>query len=212
MKRLALPVWAWRGMWSTSRTVTRGSGTPALRRLSSRVAASAVRASSRSRTTATSAPALGLADLVFAYRGRFDHHGADRERVHLDAAVSEGVVGSSFSGRSQVTVVGGTGVANQSVRELVADQRLGEVVEVGHQCFGRCRARLDGFVVAVDELDDAHVAGEAEDRSVGLGVADETLGGGELIGHGDAERGADGRAVFGAEHLGRGGDGRGRDP
>src|SRR4051812_35462206 len=212
MKRLALPVWAWRGMWSTTRTVTRGPGTPALRRLSSRAAASAVRSSSRSSTTATSAPPS-------VWRTSYSRTGGDltitvriASGLHLDAAVSERVIGSSFSGRSQVTVVGGIGVANESVRELVADQRLGEVVEVGHQYFGRCRARRDGFVVGVDELDDAHVAGEAEDRSVGLGVADETLGGRELIGHGDAECGADGRSVFGAEHLGRCGDARGRDP
>jgi hypothetical protein len=41
---------------------------------------------------------LGLADLILADGGRFDHDGADRVRVDLDVAVAERRVGLPVNG------------------------------------------------------------------------------------------------------------------
>ncbi|MGB0092542.1 MAG: hypothetical protein WBP81_08410 [Solirubrobacteraceae bacterium] len=81
-------------------------------------------------------------------------------RVDVDVLVAEHLVGASLNVGLEVAVVGSVGLADEDVGELIADQRLDEVVEVGQEHLGRGDAGRDGTVVGVDELDDAQVVVE----------------------------------------------------
>jgi hypothetical protein len=105
-----------------------------------------------------------------------DHHGSDYERVDWDVSVVEHVVGASLDGGAHRAAEGGR-VTDEAVGQLVADHRLGVVVEVGNQCLGRRDALRDRLVVGVDELDDARVTGEVDYITAGVAVPDQSVGG-----------------------------------
>ena len=82
----------------------------------------------------------------------------------------------------------GIWLADEHVVEFVANQRLGQVGQIGDQYLGRRDARRHRTVVGVDQLDDAHVGVEHEDVVVFRGLADQALGTGEAVQDGDPER------------------------
>jgi hypothetical protein len=92
------------------------------------------------------------------------------------------------------------------VGQLVPDQRLGQVVQVGEEHSRRGDAVGDGAALVVYALGQARVTGEREHRTSRLAAADEALGGDEQVDDRDAERLADGGPFRGAEHLGHRGD------
>lgn len=83
--------------------------------------------------------------------------------------------------------VGGVGPADEAVAQLVADQRLGEVVEVREEHRCRRASGSDGTIVSLDELDDAPVAVEREHALAGRARAHQSLGARERVGDGSAK-------------------------
>jgi hypothetical protein len=132
--------------------------------------------------------------------------------VDHDVAVAQQVVGAALDRHAEVAVPGGVGLLDEAVGQLVADQRLGRVDQVGDQRLGRGRAGWDRPVVGVDELDDGEVARQDDGRVVRVAAAEDTLGRAELVDHADAERGGDAGARIGQELLAAAGDGQRRDP
>src|SRR5436305_12682684 len=118
---------------------------------------------------------FGLPDLEFAHRGGVQQRGTDDERVYARLGVPEQVVGPPLHAGAQRAAFARTG-RGEAVGQLVADDRLGQVVQVGDQDLGRGQAVRDGLSRVVDALRDAGVAGEREHRLAWLAVADQALG------------------------------------
>jgi len=83
---------------------------------------------------------------------------------------------------------GTVGLPGERVPQLVPDQRLQVVVEVGDQHLGRRDSGRHRAVIVVDEFDDAAVRGHGDDRIVGRAGTDQTLRGGVRVGDRRAER------------------------
>jgi hypothetical protein len=147
----------------------------------------------------------GLADLVFTHLPGSQQRRGQRERMHGGGPVAEDVVGASLDAGAQEAAHARHG-RGKPVGELVTDQRLGEVVQVGDQHAGGRRAVGDRAAGLVDALGDAGVTGEGQHQAAGIAVADQPLRRDERIDHRDAERAADGLAIFRDEHLGDRGD------
>jgi hypothetical protein len=67
----------------------------------------------------------------------------------------------------QIAVLGRVGLADEGVGELIADQGLGQVVQVRDKHFRPWNTRRYWPVVGVDQLDDAHIGVEYQDVIVG---------------------------------------------
>jgi hypothetical protein len=78
-----------------------------------------------------------------------------------------------------MAVPSGGRLRGEPVGQLVPDQRLSAVVEVRNEQLARCGARSDGLIVFVDELCDAHVAGEGQHWLAWPAASDEPFGGHE---------------------------------
>src|SRR5580692_4018170 len=105
----------------------------------SREAARAPWSSTPSAMTATSMPLSVWRTWYSATFGVLTNDRPDYQRVNGDGSVPERLVGASFDGGVQVRIAVG-GAADEAVGELVADQRLGVVVQVGEKHLGRRRA------------------------------------------------------------------------
>jgi len=84
------------------------------------------------------------------------------------------VVAPLYAG-PQIAVLGGIGLADEGVSGLVADQRLGHVVEVRDKHFRRRRTWRDGPVVGADKLNDAQIGveyGAHKDGALGKRIPD----------------------------------------
>jgi hypothetical protein len=112
--------------------------------------------------------------------------------VDVDLVVVEQLLRAPSDPCAQMTVLCGIGLAYETVGELVADEWLAHVVEVGHEHPGRRDSKGDRVTVVVDELDDAHVGVEHQDAVAGCAAADQPFGRPERIDDGDGERVADG--------------------
>jgi hypothetical protein len=122
------------------------------------------------------------------------------------------VVGAALDGHAQVAVVGGVGLPDEAVGQLVADQRLDRVHQVGDQRRGGGRAGRDRPAGRVHQLDDGEVAGQDDGGVVRGAGADHALGRAELVDHADAEGGGDAGARIGQELLAAAGDRQRGDP
>ena len=176
MKRLTFPVLGSRVIVWASVMLTCGSVSPAWRRACSSRAASAAGEVAAGDARDVDAP-LGLPDLVFADRVLAGQGAADHVVADGHAAVAEYLIGPPVDAGAQPAGARGAFRRGEPVGELVAHQRLGEVVQVGHQHLGRGRPGGDRVVVVIDQLGQAHVAGKTQHRPPGLAVADEPLGG-----------------------------------
>jgi hypothetical protein len=98
------------------------------------------------------------------------------------------------------------------VRQLVADQRLQVVVEVGEQQLCAALARSDGLVGFVDEFDDQGVAEVQHDVAGKCALADIPLRGGVDVADGHSERHLGEFAGLGQERFSAAGDAGWLDP
>ena len=143
--------------------------------------------------------APGLADLEFTYGGGTQQHRAEHEGVHAGLRITEQVVGPALDTGAQDSAVAAGG--GKTIGQLVPDDRLGQVVQVGDQHLrGRDPGR-DRMPLVVGALGEAGVAGKGEHRAPRLAEADQALGGDEQVDHRHAEGVADGRSLRRADRL-----------
>ncbi len=148
--------------------------------------------------------ARGLDHLVLHDPRRAQQRRPDDEGVHDDAVVPEPVVVPALDGDERMPVVGTVGLADEAVGELVADERLHGVDEVGDEDLGRGRARRHRRAGLVDQLDDGLVGGQDDVRVAGLAGADQALGAPERVDDAHPEARLDPGPQLGREVLARG--------
>ena len=134
-----------------------------------------------------------LDDLELAHVGVGGERG-ELQRVDRDAVEHEDVGAAAVhvpDARERAPAGTGLGVVGHDVGELVADERLDVVEEVGDQHASAGRPVGDGLSVVVDVLDEAELPEDVEARVRGALRGPQALGRGVEVERRDAERGLD---------------------
>jgi hypothetical protein len=101
--------------------------------------------------------------------------------MYLDGAVAEHGFGTSGHCHPLRAVRADPG-GDEPVVQLVADQRLGQVVQIGEQDLRRLGALRHRVAIRIDAFGNAQVARERDNRLVGLAAPYQALGGNEHVG------------------------------
>ena len=139
-------------------------------------------------------PAIGLPYLILDDMRRLHHRCRDHQRMDLDRRRSEILIRASLDLRSQIPAPGQAGIADQAIRQLIADEGLRQVVEIGHEDPGRRAVRGKGrFSRSTSRQCTCRLRTSAPIAR--FAPADQPLGRRELVDHGYAKSGGDGRPI-----------------
>ena len=188
MKRRSLPVSPWRTSSGTTSTATCAPGKPAWARAACRPPSRAPTSSRPLDDDGDVDAGRGLTDLVLDHLVRLHEHRPDHERMDVDITEPQHLVGAPVDRRPQMSVVGHRRLLDEPVSELVPNEWLRMVGEVGEQHLRRRCAGRHGLVALVDQLDDADVGVEHQHFVVGRAHADQPFSGSERVDDRRSER------------------------
>lgn len=142
-----------------------------------------------------------LADSISLQARHPVQNAGEDDRMYRDVAVAEDRVGPSLDRRPHpATWV--VLVTHEAIGQLVADQRLREIVQVRQQHLIGRRPRLDGLTRGVEQFHDARAGGERMNPPARVARTNQAFSRQKLIGDRNPERGRDRDAGLVGEHLG----------